>query len=41
MIFFRPTSPSFFRASMRGETAVINCMMIDAEIYGMMMAAEM
>ncbi len=40
MIFLRPDSPSFFSASKVGETAVKSCMMIDAEMYGMMLSAK-
>ena len=40
LIFLRPTSPSFFRASRFGLTAVISCMMMAAEIYGMMFSAK-
>ena len=32
----RPVSPSFLSASSEGTTDVSNCMIIDAEIYGMM-----
>jgi len=41
LIFFRPLSPSFFSASSVGTTAVISCMMIDAEMYGMILSAKM
>jgi hypothetical protein len=40
-IFLRPASPSFFSCSSCGETVVISCMMIDAEMYGMMFSAKM
>jgi hypothetical protein len=36
----RPASPSFFSASSCGLAWVINCMMIDAEIYGMIPSAK-
>ena len=32
VILRRPDSPSFFRASRVGDTTVINCMMIEAEM---------
>jgi hypothetical protein len=32
LIFLRPLSPSFFRASSVGEIAVISCRMIEAEM---------
>ena len=40
LICLRPCSPSFLRASSLGETDDINCMMIDAEMYGMMLSAK-
>ena len=36
----RPCSPSFLSASSVGETVVINWMMIEAEMYGMMFSAK-
>ena len=38
--FLRPLSPSFFSASRVGDTAVKSWMMIDAEMYGMMLSAK-
>ena len=35
-----PAWPSFFKASSCGDTAVINCMMIDADMYGMIPKAK-
>ncbi|MNL72379.1 hypothetical protein D3C87_1976790 [compost metagenome] len=35
-----PACPSFFSASSCGSTIVSNCMMIDAEMYGMMPSAK-
>ena len=40
VIFRRPDSPSFFHASSVGDTVVINWIMIDAEMYGMMLSAK-
>jgi len=40
VIFRRPASPSFFICSKVGNTYVNNCMMIDAEIYGMIPNAK-
>ena len=40
VIFLRPDSPSFFSASSVGTTTVANCMMIEAEMYGMMPSAK-
>ena len=37
---FCPASPSFCNASNCGRTTVINCMMIDAVMYGMMPSAK-
>ena len=39
-IFLRPASPSFLSFSKWGETAVSSCMMIIAEMYGMMLRAK-
>ncbi len=36
----RPASPSFFKVSSEGITDVISWMMIDAEMYGMMLSAK-
>ncbi len=40
VILRRPDSPSFFSASSVGTTTVHNCMMMDAEMYGMMPSAK-
>ncbi|EXI74126.1 MAG: hypothetical protein AW07_02264 [Candidatus Accumulibacter sp. SK-11] len=40
VILRRPASPSFFSASSCGLACVINCMMIDAEMYGMIPRAK-
>ena len=40
MILRRPDSPSFFSASSEGTTTVQSCMMIEAEMYGMMPSAK-
>ena len=40
LIVLRPASPSFLSASSVGETVVISWMMIDAEMYGMMLSAK-
>ena len=40
VILRRPDSPSFFSASSCGDTTVISCMMIEAEMYGMMPSAK-
>ena len=39
-MILRPDSPSFLSASSVGETVVINWMMIEAEMYGMMLSAK-
>ena len=39
VILRRPDSPSFFNWSSWGLTAVSSCMMIEAEMYGMMPSA--
>ena len=36
----RPASPSFFFASRKGTTTVSSCMMIEAEMYGMIPSAN-
>ena len=36
----RPCSPSFLSCSSVGDTVVINWMMIEAEMYGMMFSAK-
>jgi hypothetical protein len=36
----RPCSPSFFSCSSFGDTVVISCMIIEAEMYGMMPSAK-
>ncbi|CFN76999.1 Uncharacterised protein [Bordetella pertussis] len=41
VIFRRPASPSFLSASSDGTTTDINCMMMDAEMYGMIPRAKM
>ena len=40
VIFRCPACPSFFSASSCGETIASNCMMIDAEMYGMIPSAK-
>ena len=40
VILRRPASPSFFSASSEGTTTVHSCMMIDAEMYGMIPSAR-
>ena len=40
VILRRPASPSFFRASSCGLATLISCMMIDAEMYGMIPSAK-
>ena len=39
-MILRPCSPSFLSASSVGETVVISWMMIEAEMYGMMLSAN-
>ena len=40
VILRRPASPSFFSTSSDGTTTVASCMMIDAEMYGMIPSAR-
>jgi hypothetical protein len=40
VILRRPASPSFLMASSCGTTTVSSCMMIDAEMYGMIPSAK-
>ena len=40
LIRLRPDSPSFFICSNDGEIDVISCMMMEAEMYGMMLSAK-
>jgi hypothetical protein len=40
VILRRPASPSFLRASIDGMITVHSCMMIDAEMYGMIPSAK-
>ena len=40
VILRRPASPSFLRASSCGDTTVSSCMMIEAEMYGMIPSAK-
>ena len=40
LIFLRPASPSFFSASSDGTTVVRICMMMEAEMYGMIERAS-
>ncbi len=39
-MILRPASPSFLSCSRVGDTVVINWMMIEAEMYGMMFNAK-
>ena len=39
-ITLRPCSPSFLSCASVGETVVISWMMIEAEMYGMMLSAK-
>ena len=41
LIFFRPTSPSFWSFSSAGTTLASSWKMIDAEMYGMMPRPKM
>ena len=40
LIFLRPASPSFFSVSSDGTTVVRICMMMEAEMYGMIDSAR-
>ncbi len=40
VILRRPDSPSFLSASSVGDTTVISCMMMEAEMYGMIPSAS-
>jgi hypothetical protein len=40
VILRRPASPSFLSASSVGDTTVMSCMMMEAEMYGMMPQRE-